>query len=513
MLHSWWRNPFFICFIVLLSYGITLCGAIVPLTGDQKVYLSTALEIFKGGNWVVPTLFGDPNFLKPPFQYWATVVGWKIFGISLFGAFLPSVIALSGSVFFSFRIAKKLDLSQPSLAALLTASTLGSMTYGTTAQMEIWIVFFLLGSWLSVLHGRIFLTFLLVGIMAWVKGPLYPALFTFSLLFWKPQFLSRVSFWASLLTGVFIGLGWYGAVSITHYRELMSQFFEVENVGKMATSQGTMYGLWGEFFFSLFPWSAFVLIGALQSSTRKRWKTNLKFFLAYSVFSAVFFSFFPYRVNTYLYFLTPIMAMLVSELDFELTPRIRRAVMVVHALVFVAMLFVIFHLAQNGWIHLATGAGFALASALFLLSIEITNRRLFALSSLMIVVLVRVMAIDIGSLEFGDLKTFDREHRMPLAYYHEKTDIWHEFGMVSATLKKPVTILTDIGSMERFLASGGAVILQDDQNFPEWSAMKCSDWKRLKRRTKFPFTKLIREGLRWGDPEIMRTFRICFQST
>jgi 4-amino-4-deoxy-L-arabinose transferase-like glycosyltransferase len=512
MIRSWWRNPILISLIVVLAYGVTLCGAIIPLTGDQKVYLSIALEMLQRGNWVVPTLFGDPNFLKPPLQYWATLMGWKLFGISLFGAFIPSVLALAGSAFFTIKIARKLDLQRPSLAGLLTAATIGSMTYGTTAQMEIWIVFFLLSSWYAVLNGRIFLAYLLVGLMAWVKGPLYPALFTFSILYWSPKLLLRPVFWISLSIGALVGLGWYGAVSITHYQELMRQFFEVENVGKISTTQGSPLGLWSEFLFTLFPWCGLILVGAFQSITRSRWKSQIRFYLGYSLLSALFFTFFPYRVNTYLYFMTPIMAMMVSEIDFDWGRKLKSALLSFYGLVFLAMLVVIHQLVSGDWLGWGIELGWILVCALFLKSLFTPNDRLIGLSSLAIVVLIRLMAVQIGTLDFKDLKTFDQKHQFPLAYFHEQKGIWHEYGFASATLGKPVTVLTDVESLNRFLDGGGAIILEEDQLYPELSGLHCADWQRLKRRIRFPFLKLLKEGVRWGDPEIMRTFRICFQS-
>jgi 4-amino-4-deoxy-L-arabinose transferase-like glycosyltransferase len=348
--------------------------------------------------------------------------------------------------------------------------------------------------------------------MAWVKGPLYPALFTFSILYWNPKLLMRAEFWISLLTGAFIGLGWYGAVSITHYQELMRQFFEVENIGKISTNQGSALGLWSEFIFTLFPWCGLILVGAFQSSTRGRWKKQIRFFLGYSLLSALFFTFFPYRVNTYLYFMTPMMAMLVSEIDFDWSRKLRTATVAIHGLIFIAMSLLIHQFVKSGWFGWGAEIGWILLSALFLKALFRPHERLLALSSLGIVVMIRVMAVQIGILEFKDLKSFDQKHHLPLAYFHEEKGIWHEYGFASATLGKSVAVLTDVGSFNRFLENGGAVILEEHQFFPELTGLQCADWQRLKRRTRFPFVKLLKEGVRWGDPEIMRTFRICFQS-
>jgi 4-amino-4-deoxy-L-arabinose transferase-like glycosyltransferase len=90
-------GPFAVPF-VLGFYLILLWNMSVPMTGDQKVYLSIALEMRERGEWIIPYLFERANFLKPPLQYWTTLLGWKILGFSLFGLSLQPGL----SSFFQF---------------------------------------------------------------------------------------------------------------------------------------------------------------------------------------------------------------------------------------------------------------------------------------------------------------------------------------------------------------------------------------------------------------------------
>lgn len=308
----------FIYLLIFVLYVIGLWGMSVPLTGDQKVYLSIALEMKERGEWIIPYLFGEANFLKPPFQYWTTLLGWKVFGLSLFGALIPSVLALLGSTYFVNRIAKIALNSKSLLSGLLFAATLGTMTYGTTAQMEIWIVFFYLWAWCELLENRIFRALIVVGVMAWVKGPLYPVLWVLSssLYFFlqkEPKKILSSRYLAALSVGIILGLGWYALAARTHLKEMMDVFLMRENVAKMQTAQGTPWGLWGEFFYSLFPWVLWLVLALGSKSIRQRIATNAPFFLAYALFPTLFFTFFPYRVNTYLYLLTPIAAWWVGD--------------------------------------------------------------------------------------------------------------------------------------------------------------------------------------------------------
>jgi 4-amino-4-deoxy-L-arabinose transferase-like glycosyltransferase len=513
MVPSRFSSSIFISLFILVAYSLTLAGAILPLTGDQKTYLSIALEMMTRKSWVIPLLFDEPNFLKPPFQYWATILGWKIFGLSLFGAFIPSVLALSGVSFVAMKIATILEFERPAVVGLLTAASIGSMTYGSTAQMEIWIVLFLCSAWWSMLLRRYLVAFLLVGMMAWVKGPLYPVLWTTSVILWRLSLLKDVRFVGSLLTGVLVGLSWYVAASFTHYESMLKQFFEVENMGKVTTAQGSIIGLWGEFLYSLFPWTLLLLVAVFQADTRRKWKRHLRFYLAYAGVSAAFFTFFPYRVNTYLYFLTPIMAMLISQMSFDFKQRMKWGVTLFHLVLFSLMAWIMLKLTLQGWFSGWIWIGFSVTALFFVICLKQGKAIGVATASLLMVLMLRCAAVGIGELEYGGLIAFDRQYHKPISYFMDRNDIWHEFGMVSAIIHKPARVITDPQQVMEAIKNGDAVVYQDDQIPMQGPDLQCEEWKRLKRRTKFPFQRLLSEGVAWGDPEITRVFRICFQSS
>lgn len=503
------KSPLLFCSLILLVYITGLWGTSIPLTGDQKVYLSAALEMYSEKKWIIPTLFGDPNFLKPPFQYWATIVGWKVFGLSVFGAILPSVLALVTGSFLTFRISKKLDLEEPSLAAILFASTLGTMTYGSTAQMEIWIVLFLLGAWYAVLSSRLILAFVMVGIMAWVKGPLYPVLWTLSLIVWNWRVLKTTKFWFALTIGIGVGLSWYILAAQTHRDEMVRQFFYTENLGKLGTHQGSVLNLWSEFIFSLFPWGIILLVGAFQGKTRKAWKQNQKFYLSYSVVGAIFFTFFPYRVNSYLYFLTPVMAMLASEIKFEEKSKIKLLILGIYIALFVVAAFLLIQLYAGEWLGIEIVLSALAAFLVYLVGIWKLDWKYVAVGSLLFVNIVRVSAVQIGEKDVFDLKSYVASKPGNIAYYIESKDIWHEYGLISSALGQEIKRIYHREELDSFLAQGGSVIFQDDQGALRTSNLNCVLWQRVKRRMKFPIEKMLREGIRWGDAEVMRANYIC----
>jgi len=509
----------FLYLLILAFYGIGLRGMSVPLTGDQKVYLSIALEMKERGEWIIPYLFGAPNFLKPPLQYWATLLGWKVFGFSLFGALIPSVLALIGSAFFVDRIAKREFGAHSHLSGLLFAATLGTMTYGTTAQMEIWIVFFYLWAWSEFLEGRTLRALLVVGVMAWVKGPLYPVLWVLSS--WGYLWLKKESrrilsqrMILSVAVGIAVGLLWYALAARTQLQAMMNVFLLRENVGKMHTSQGSIAGLWGDFLYSLFPWVLFLIPIAMDRSARGKLRAHLPFLLGYAALPAVFFTFFPYRVNTYLYLLTPVAAWMLTWAWPEKSDARNRVTQVLGGItgVFaIAGIFLLFRLAHGDWIGVEVAAPLALAFALWTMFSWKGDLTRVALVSLLIVNLIRIGAVEIGEKDLAGLREYHAQVTGPIGYWLESKDIWHEFGLVSAALQTDLSRLEDPAQVEGFLNQGGSVILQDDQTWPK-PGVECVDWFRLRRRMKFPMIRLLKDGLAHDDPALMRRFRICKKS-
>lgn len=512
MVRSLLKHPVLFILLILTTYLIALWGFSVPLTGDQKVYLSIALEMYEKKEWIIPSLFGEPNFLKPPFQYWATILGWKVFGFSLFGALIPSVIALVCSSFLVFKIGKKINLESPSVAAVLFAATLGTMTYGSTAQMEIWIVLFFLSSWLAVLNAKLILAFVLVGVMAWIKGPLYPVLWCLCLLIWDFKIIKSGKFWLALIAGTTIGLGWYLLAATTHQQEILNQFLFAENFSKLHTQQGSVTGLWMEFLFSLFPWGPILLIGFFQKNTREKWNLNRKFYLSYFLVPALFFTFFPYRVNSYLYILVPVVSMMASQIDLNSYKKTKMTVAGIYLLLFLFLGFVAQKLVSGEWIGLELLLSLMVTSFLFLAGFLRADWSNVAVASLLLVNLIRVAAIQIGEKDIAGLRVATESNKSEIAFYIDSRDIWHEFGLISSALGTVVNRIYDADEIDSFLAHGGLLILQPEQQPVFQSKVSCVDWQRLKRRSRFPVEKFFKDGLSFGDPEITRSYRICTAS-
>jgi 4-amino-4-deoxy-L-arabinose transferase-like glycosyltransferase len=495
--------------LILLFYSLFLWKLSVPLTGDQKVYLSIALEMRERNEWVIPYLFGKPSFFKPPFQYWATLIGWKFFGFNLFGALIPSVLAMLGS---AVLIRKFKGAS--SLHSVFFCSTLATLTYGTTGQMEIWIVLFYLASWYFWVTQREVRAWILAGAMAAVKSPLYSVLFGVSAIL--ERLIQRK--WKSLLTlkmlgGIVLGIGvslaWYALAARTHLQMVLDVFLRRENLEKLNTPLGSPFGLWSEFVLTLFPLLPWFLYGLFTEEFKEKWKAQGKFWILYAAIPALFFTGFPYRVNTYLYLLTPVAIWMLNTKETRYDFRFKKFWVGLVGLIALFLCVLIIRLYSGHWIQ--TGLFLLIGSSVFFwFWAHLKSRPTWiALSSLLLVTGIRLAGIQVGEWDLSTLREFHSRNQTKLAYFITGPgDIWHEFGLVSAAIGEQVTLLRSDVEVEDFLRQKGALILSDEQN-ERARGLNCETWTRLKKRAGFRMKDLLLDGLSIEDPALHREFKIC----
>lgn len=60
---------------------------------DETRYAQIAYEMHLSGDWITPTLEGEPYLDKPPLLYWATVASYRMFGVNEFAARFPVVLS------------------------------------------------------------------------------------------------------------------------------------------------------------------------------------------------------------------------------------------------------------------------------------------------------------------------------------------------------------------------------------------------------------------------------------
>jgi len=84
----------------MLCFVLFVVGtSAVPLIGqDEARFAQAAREMLEHGELVVPTFGGEPRYDKPIFIYWCTMACYRVFGVSVRSARLPSNLAAAAAV-------------------------------------------------------------------------------------------------------------------------------------------------------------------------------------------------------------------------------------------------------------------------------------------------------------------------------------------------------------------------------------------------------------------------------
>jgi 4-amino-4-deoxy-L-arabinose transferase-like glycosyltransferase len=83
---------FFLAIFISLLYLPFMNNRVVRTAGDDKVYVSQALEMAEAGNWFLQTYGNKPNYFKGPAHYIFLRVGMFLFGSSMFATVYMNLI-------------------------------------------------------------------------------------------------------------------------------------------------------------------------------------------------------------------------------------------------------------------------------------------------------------------------------------------------------------------------------------------------------------------------------------
>lgn len=508
-------------FIILCFYALNLGHFSVPLTGDEKTYTSIAMEMWNTQSWIYPIFFGEHSYYKPPFQYWITLISWKVFGFGNFGTYFPSVIALVGTAWFIRKIQTLLSektLPQENssmIAEIWFAGCFGALTYGTTLQMEIWITFFYTAIWCLILQFLysnqwkwLYLALIMSGLSGLVKSPLYSFFSVAS--FWlyfildkKLKYFRNPNFYLAHSLGFLVGISWYLIIFLSDREHFVNHYVFTETINKWKGNGSTPLGMWLDFSTFSMPYTLLLIVSIFNTKTFRHLSYKKTFFLVASIiFPALFFSFFPYRTETYLFILLPILIIWMDwnmsaqsatgEKKFTLWVSRINGIMILLLGFFATF---IFHFGKI----LSINLGLTLLLSCFLFSYFSwnVNWRKMAFSCLLIVTTIRLGAISLGEKDIYTFKRLVKQYPdRKISFYDEGRNIWHEIGILSVAIGKvsdrvftpneaiqaiedqKILVLNDFQSVSLM-----PILLKRYSNNPRFREI---DWKRWKRGFQLP---------------------------
>jgi 4-amino-4-deoxy-L-arabinose transferase-like glycosyltransferase len=94
--------------LLLAVLWLATLGSRPLFNPDEGRYAEVPREMLSGGDWVIPHLDGLAYIEKPPLQYWATAVSYRLLGTSEFAARLYTALSALGTAFTVWLVACRL---------------------------------------------------------------------------------------------------------------------------------------------------------------------------------------------------------------------------------------------------------------------------------------------------------------------------------------------------------------------------------------------------------------------
>jgi 4-amino-4-deoxy-L-arabinose transferase-like glycosyltransferase len=500
------RWPWFITLLITAAYLPFLDLRMLRMAGDEKVYISQAIEMARGGRWFIQTLADQPDYYKGPLHYILIRLGLLIFGDHLIaGTYMNWLLPLAAALAL-YRMARSAGWKEDraGLLALAAALNIGIWTHALASQMEteLTALYGLAAAALGMeaLSGgprqrkgitadalRDLPFWIIAGLAGWVKSPLHAALLgSGALLFWFSigklgQRLRTPGAWLAVFAGIaFCGMG-YAPAYFLDRENFMGIFIGRENVGKPSNGRGVGFVLESLPHF-MFPWTPVVLGGLVLYVIRSvsRWKgfgirirqnlskaktaplpadvvlSRLGFALALP--TIIFFCSFPYKGQNYNLPTLPLLALT----GFALFPggvprwshRIAGALIGIAFLILCA-LYARFHY-FNPWVIPALVLA-VVSAALFLTG---TGARSAAVAAALFFGAFGAVITPLGQWEMQGVKRFVNEHPSAVIhYYNLEPTIWSEWGILQLVLHKPVQGVHRVGQLAGALQPGHALLV------------------------------------------------------
>ena len=302
----------------------------LPLLGpDEPRYARVAVEMARSGDFVTPTLQGQPWLEKPVLFYWLAACAYRVLGENELAARLPSLFALLLLVGSTALFGARLASGAAGLhAGFVLATSLLAFAYGHAASMDM-----LLAATVSAGVGLIGLRLLgiagklavpvgcaFLGLATLAKGPigfLLPGLVVAGfLLATRDRSLLRpvLSPWGLLLFVLTAG-PWYAATSLAQGPAFVDVFLLNHNLARFTSTvhnhPGSIAYYLPVLVGGLFPWSG-LLVPALGTLRPRQSRTDL-FLLLWLLLPLVFFSLAGSKLPGYILPCLPPLAILMGR--------------------------------------------------------------------------------------------------------------------------------------------------------------------------------------------------------
>lgn len=309
---------------------------------DEGRYAEIPREIVASGDWITPRLNGIKYFEKPPLQYWATALAYKLFGeyhwtsrlwCALTGFCGILVIYFTGVRLFGAEAGLYAALALASSVLYVLIGHINTLDMGVTFFMNAALVSFLLAQQTAGHRFWIHVAWTALGLAVLSKGligiALPGAVFAiYSLIQRDFGLWKRLHPVSGGLLFLAITSPWFITVSVTN-PEFFDFFFVHEHFERYLTRVHDRYQPWWYFIpillAGILPW----LVTFFDALCRA-WKPQAlsqpfqpkRFLLIWIVFICLFFTLSSSKLPSYILPVFPAAALLIGQRLSEITGRI-----------------------------------------------------------------------------------------------------------------------------------------------------------------------------------------------
>ena len=299
---------------------------------DEARYAEIPREMLSSGDWVVPHLNGLAYIEKPPLQYWATALSYRLFGVSEFAARLYSALTALATIYFVWLAARRLWNAAAAwraaavLSGMLMFVVLGqllTLDMSLTFYMTLSLVGFLLaqtatrpGAWMLLAWAATAMGVLTKGLVAAAIPVAVLMLYSAYSRDFAPWRRLQATWGLPLF--LFITVPWHWLAEL-RLKDFLQFFFVHEHFARYLTPIADRQEPWW-FFIWVFlagsmPWT-WAALRALGSGWRRAASNDgfnpTLFLWIWVVFVAVFFSLSDSKLMPYILPLMPALALLIA---------------------------------------------------------------------------------------------------------------------------------------------------------------------------------------------------------
>ncbi len=327
--------------IILALLALSELGTRRLADPDEGRYSEISREMAQSNDFVTPRLNGLKYFEKPPMQYWATAIAFKMFGESEFSARLYTFLSALGCIFIIGYTGGRLYGNDTGISAALalvsswyfTAFTqIVTLDTGLTFWMTLGVCGFLIAQsiandasrrrWMLIAWAGMAGAVLSKGLI----GIVFPsaAIFFYCLTHRDWRLLTRLEWFYGLAIFFAITVPWHVMVSIEN-PEFPHFYFVHEHFERFFTTVHRREAPWWTFiaitFLGLMPWGLALFPAALngwRNTALRIGKSDgstfapLRFVLIFSAFVLFFFSISSSKLPGYILPIFPVLALLIG---------------------------------------------------------------------------------------------------------------------------------------------------------------------------------------------------------